>query len=278
MISARLALALSMLAVAVPPLAGQGVLIAPTTVIVDARARTASLLLLNQGEDPAEVEISAFFAYTVTDSSGRLQLHTPDSLPPGLTSAADWIRAYPRRMTIAPGAQQTVRLLVSPPPDLPDGEYWARLAVLARGGRIPLDATADTTSVNVGLSLEIRTLLPVLYRKGTVQTGVALTDLRASRIADSVVMRGRLERQGNAAMIGTVRGELVDSAGKTRAAFEQPVSTYLVLDPRFSVPSDSIPSGRYTLRMEVSPERQDLPPDALLPFRAVRDSVAVRLP
>ena len=260
------------------PLAAQGVLIAPTTVIIDARSRTSSILLVNQGDDPAEVDISTFFAYTVTDSAGQLQLHTPDSAETGLVSAAEWIRAFPRRMTIAPKSQQTVRLLVTPPADLPDGEYWARLAVLARGGRVPLETSTDTSIVNVGLSIEVRTLLPVLYRKGKVETGIALSGLRASRLADSVVVRGRLERQGNAAMIGTLRSELVDSAGRVRASFTQPVSTYLALEPRFVAPADSVPSGAYTLRMEVSPERRDLPPEALLPFRTVRDSVAVHLP
>ena len=260
------------------PLAAQGVLIAPTTVIIDARSRTSSILLVNQGEEPAEVDISTFFAYTVTDSTGQLQLHTPDSAETGFVSAAEWIRAFPRRMTIAPNSQQTVRLLVSPPADLPDGEYWARLAVLARGGRVPLETSVDTSQVNVGLSIEVRTLLPVLYRKGKVETGIALSHLRAARIADSVVVRGRLERQGNAAMIGTLRSELVDSAGRVRASFTQPVSTYLALEPRFVAPADSVPSGDYTLRMEVSPERRDLPPEALLPFRTVRDSVAVHLP
>ena len=278
MIWLRQVTTLVLLALLPLPLAAQGVLIAPTTVIIDARSRTSSILLVNQGEEPAEVDISTFFAYTVTDSTGQLQLHTPDSTETGLVSAAEWIRAFPRRMTIAPNSQQTVRLLITPPTDLPDGEYWARLAVLARGGRVPLETSTDTSAVNVGLSIEVRTLLPVLYRKGKVETGITLSGLRAARVADSVVVRGRLERRGNAAMIGTLRGELVDSAGRVRASFTQPVSTYLALEPRFVTPADSVPSGEYTLRMEVSPERRDLPPEALLPFRTVRDSVAVHLP
>ena len=266
-------------ALAAAPLAAhaQGLLIAPTTVVIDSRSRTTSLLLVNPGDEPAEVEISAFFAYTVTDSAGRLELHTPDQPDSGVVSAADWIRVFPRRMTIDPRAQQTVRLLVSPPADLPDGEYWARLAVLARGGKLPITSAADT-GVQVGLSIEVRTLLPVLFRKGKVSTGVAVSGLRAVRTDDSVVVRARLDRQGNAAMIGTVRGEFVDASGHVRASFSQPVSTYMGLEPRFTAPSDSVPPGRYTLRMEVLPERRDLPAESLVSFRAVRDSVSVDLP
>lgn len=257
--------------------AAQGVLIAPTTVIIDSRSRTTSLLLVNPGDEPAEIEISAFFAYTVTDSAGRLELHTPERPDSGVVSAADWIRVFPRRMTIAPRAQQTVRLLVSPPADLPDGEYWARLAVLARGGKLPITSAADS-GVHVGLSIEVRTLLPVLFRKGKVSTGIAISGLRAARADDSVVVRARLDRQGNAAMIGTVRGEFVDASGHVRASFSQPISAYMGLEPRFTAPSDSVPAGRYTLRMEVLPERRDLPAESLVSFRAVRDSVAVDLP
>lgn len=259
------------------PLAGQGVLIAPTTVVIDARSRTTSLLLINPGTEPAEVEVSAFFAYTVTDSAGQLQLHTPEVPDSGVVSAAEWIRLFPRRMTIQPKAQQTVRLLVSPPADLPDGEYWARLAVLARGGKVPITSSADS-GVQVGLSIEVRTLLPLLYRKGKVTTGVALSNLRADRVHDSVIVRGRLERRGNAAMIGTVSGTVADSAGRVRASFSQPISTYFSLEPRFLAAGDSLPPGRYVLRMEVTPERRDLAPESLIPFQAVRDSILVDLP
>jgi hypothetical protein len=102
--------------------------------------------------------------------------------------------------------------------------------------------------------------------------------MRAARTDDSVVVRARLDRQGNAAMIGTVRGEFVDASGQVRASFSQPVSTYMELEPRFTAPSDSVPPGRYTLRMEVLPERRDLPAESLLSFGAVRDSVSVDLP
>jgi len=273
----RVALAVALVLTSASPAAAQGILIAPTTVIIDSRARSTSLLLVNPGDEPAEVEISSFFGYTVTDSTGQLQLHVPERPDSGVTSAAEWIRVFPRRMTIQPKAQQTVRLLVAPPADLPDGEYWARLAVLARGGKVPIEAAADT-GVSVGLSIEVRTLLPLLYRKGNVNTGVALSRLRAERQRDSVVVRGRFDRQGNAALIGTVRGELVDTAGRVRASFTQPISTYFSLEPRFTAPADSVPPGRYVMRMEVVPERRDLAPESLLQFRAVRDSAAVELP
>ena len=256
----------------------QGVLVAPTSVFIDARVRTASLLLVNPNDDPAEVEVLTLFGYPITDSLGRLRLHTaeqPDSTEP---SAATWVKIFPRRMTIAPKAQQTVRLLVTPPPALGDGEYWTRLIIVARGGRLPITAAGDSGSaVTVGLSVEVRTVIPLLFRKGRVQTGAALSALRGAREGDSLAVRVHVERLGNAAVLGTARGELIDSAGAVRASFTTPFSAYHSIEPRYAAAVGGLPAGQYLLRFEVAPGRSDLPPETVLPFRTVRDSVTVDL-
>jgi P pilus assembly chaperone PapD len=258
--------------------AAQGIAIAPTSVFIDARDRTGLLLLMNPNDDPAEVVISTIFGYPVTDSAGAMQLYTvkqPDSTAP---SAASWVRVFPRRVTIAPHTQQTVRLLMSPPAGIPDGEYWSRVIITARGGKLPVTAAVDSGSVKIGLTLEVRTIIPLLYRKGKLETGVALSELRAEVRGDSLVVRARLERKGNAAALGTVHGEVVDAAGRVRQTFTSPISTYYVIRPRLTAPIDSLAPGSYRLRVAVSSVRPDLAPDAILPFRAVRDSVTVQIP
>lgn len=262
------------------PAAGlaQGVLVAPTSVFIDARARTASVLLVNPNDDPVEIELSTLFGYTMTDSAGRVELYMTDTPEAGAPSAVEWIRIFPRRLSIAPRAQQTIRLLVQPPATLPDGEYWARLVVLARGGKLPMTAASDTGVVQVGLSVEVRTILPILYRKGQVVSSAGLAGVRASTEGDSLVVRGRITRDAGAAVLGTVRGEVVDSAGAVRATFMAPVSAYVAVEPRFTVPLDSLGSGTHRVRVELSSGRLDLPAESVLPFRTVRDSTTVRLP
>ncbi len=273
-----LVLAIALLA-PVPALA-QGVLVAPTAVFIDSRSRAGSLLLVNPNDDPAEVDMSALFGYPVTDSLGQTQLFTaeqPDSAEP---SAAGWIKIFPRRMTLAPKGQQTVRVLVSPPPTAADGEYWTRLVIVARGGKLPVTVvdSANTAGLSVGLTMEVRTIIPLFFRKGKAEAGLAVSALRANRAADSLLVRARLERTGNAAALGTARGEMVDSTGKVRATFNMPVAVYHAIEPRFSIAAANLPPGRYRLRFEVAAARQDLPAESVLPFRAVRDSVSLTLP
>jgi hypothetical protein len=265
---------------AAAPLRAQGVLVAPHAVFIDHRIRAASLTLYNPGEEVAEIAVSTFFGYPVTDSMGNftlLTVDTPDSTQP---SAAGWIEAFPKRMVLGPKQRQTVRLLARPPAGLADGEYWARVVISAKGGTIPVTGLADSTGIRVGLKLEVRTVIPLQYRKGPMRTTVRVSDIQAERSGDSLAVRMHLERAGNAAFLGMARGALADSTGKTVASFNRPIAVYYDVAPRMTapLPPGGLHPGRYRLKVEVAAERQDLPPEVLLGSAPVRDSVEVRIP
>jgi hypothetical protein len=269
-------------ALAFPTASGlaQGVLVAPHAIVIDHRTRSASLSLYNPGDEPTEVTLSTFFGYPVTDSAGDFELKTVERPDPAMPSAAAWIDAFPKRMLLEPRERQTVRLLARPPARLPEGEYWARLVVAAKGGMVPVSGGNDSLGITVGLNLEVRTVLPLQYRKGAVATSVRLSDLSAAVEADSLAVRMRLVRMGTAAFLGTLRGALADSAGRTVTTFTSPLAVYYDIQPRLTaaLPGGTLPPGRHRLRVEVAAERPDLAPEVLLPARPVRDSLEVRLP
>lgn len=255
----------------------QGVVIAPHAVYMDARTRSAMVTLYNPGTEPAEVTISSFFGYPVTDSLGQFMLAEPDSVLPSMPSAAGWIEAFPKRMTIPALQRQTIRLLARPPQGLADGEYWSRLVISAKGGSLPVTGVDTTSGISVGLTLELRTIIPLIYRKGKLETGVAVSDLRVQAQGDSIVVRARLERQGTSAYRGTARLQLVDSRGGTVSSFERPVAIYYNADPAFTLKAPTA-AGRYVVRLEVITERTDLAPEQILRAPPIRDSVEVTLP
>ena len=258
----------------------QGVLVAPHAVVIDHRIRSGSLSLYNPGDEPSEVALSTFFGYPVTDSAGEFELKTVDRPDPTMPSAAGWVEAFPKRMVLGPKERQTVRLLARPPAGLADGEYWARVVVAAKGGTVPVSGVEDSSGVTVGLNLEVRTVLPLQYRKGAVATSVRLSRLTAAVEGDSLAVRMRLDRMGTAAFIGTIRGVLADSAGRTVTTFSSPLAVYYDMEPRLTagLPGGRLPPGRYRVRVEIAAEREDLAPEVLLPSRPVRDSMEVRLP
>jgi len=268
-------------------LAAQGVMVAPHAVFIDHSQRSGSVLLYNPGTEPVEVTISTIFGYPTTDSTGGIKLDTlaADSS----VSALAWIQAFPRRLTVGPRERQTIRLLARPPVELPTGEYWLRLVIAAQAGRVPITGVSDTTAIQVGLKLEVRTIIGVNYRKGPVTTGLSLSNLRAQLVGDSVITRAKLERRGNAAFIGMVRETIMDSTGAVRAqrvgdslvtSYKSPIGIYFTMEPRLAsaIAAPGLRRGRYWLRYEVVAEREDLDPRVVLKAPAVRDSVQIVVP
>jgi len=268
-------------------LTAQGVMVAPHAVFIDHSQRSGSVLLYNPGTEPVEVTISTIFGYPTTDSAGGIKLDTlaADSA----VSALSWIQAFPRRLTVGPRERQTVRLLARPPVELPTGEYWLRLVIAAQAGSVPITGVSDTTAIQVGLKLEVRTIIGVNYRKGPVTTGLSLSNLRAQVVGDSVITRAKLERRGNAAFIGMVRETIVDSTGAVRVqrvgdslitSYQSPIGVYFTMEPRLAsaIAAPGLRRGRYWLRYEVVAEREDLDPRVVLKAPAVRDSVQIVVP
>lgn len=259
------------------PARAQGVLVAPHALFIDHQTRSGWIQLHNPGAEPAEVSLSLLFGYPVTDSLGYLELRLVEQPDSTFPSAMGWIQAFPRRMVVPPQGHQTIRLMVRPPANLADGEYWARVMIAAKGGTAPIQTTDTTTGIQVGLTLEVRTILPLLYRKGTLQTGVVLSQLRAERVGDSLVVRTRMARSGSAVFLGTVTGALVDQAGTEVAGFQAPISVYYDIEPRFALSMAGLPPGGYRLRLEVASSRDDIAPELVIPAATVRDSIPIRV-
>lgn len=263
-----------------PALRAQGVLVAPHAVIMNHRTRSASLTLYNPGDEPVEVALSAFFGYPITDSTGAFELRTVEQPAPEYPSAATWVSLFPKRVLLGPKQRQTVRLLAHPPANLPDGEYWARLVISAKGGAVPLSGVAADSGVRVALALEIRTIIPLQYRKGQVATGVRTSSLAAAVERDSLSVRLRLDRTGNAAFLGTLRGALLDSTGRVVASVKSPIAVYYDMEPRLTapLPAGGLRPGKYRLKVDVAALREDLAPELVLATPATSDSLELHLP
>jgi hypothetical protein len=249
--------------------------VSPTAVFMDPRARDAQITIGNSGETPEEATIELQFGFPDADSAGTPFVRLMEDPGPEFASATGWIRPFPHRVRLEPGQQQIVRLLARPPAELPDGEYWTRLIVTGRGASVPI-ASRDS-GVRAGISLEIRLITSVTYRKGRVNTGVTLHEVAAEADSDSLWVWARLSREGNAAYHGTADVELLTTRGTSVQRWATPISVYYPMRRRFAYPLEGVEPGDYVVRLRLRAERRDIPAERLLPARTVTDSVAVRV-
>ncbi len=253
------------------------ILVHPHALFTDDTNPSCMFTVQNTGLLPVEVAIEVFFGYPASDSSGNVYLKTFETPPDGAPSAASWIRALPRRIFLGPKERQVVRILARPPENLPPGEYWARVAV----GSVPAPGPqppAPPGQIRVGLNLATRVVISYCHRRTPVETALDVQWLSASARNGELEVKLRMHRRGNAAFLGTVSVELSDREGKLHRLWDRVVAVYYDLDRVYAFDVSDVPPGHYRLRVSVTTDRSDLPPEVVLPaspYNEVRE-IAVR--
>jgi P pilus assembly chaperone PapD len=242
--------------------AAHAVTVSPTALYIDSRSRSGVLTLYNPGSLPAEVTIDFSFGYPQSDAQGNVSVQLTRDPAQGEPSALEWMRAFPRRLVLQPGQRQVVRVLVEPPPGLPEGEYWARVLISSRGGQPPIEETRG----DLQLQLNVQTTLVIAanYRNGNVATGVTLPEAVAAREGGNVAVELELHRTGNAAFLGRVRAELLDAAGDVIATAFDDIAVYRTMRRRLVLPVPDGSEGDLVVRLTVNTDREDLPPGGAL--------------
>lgn len=263
-------------AFAVVPAVAKAVFVTPHALFISHGARAGQVTVGNSGDSPEEVTVELRFGFPDTDSAGTPFIRFVEDPGPEFPSAVEWIRPYPRRLRLNPGEQQIVRLLATPPDDLPDGEYWTRMIVTGQGASIPIESS--DTAVRAGVSLVMRIITAVTYRKGEVRTGITLRNMNASVEGDSLVVWMNATREGNGAYLGAANLELFGDGGARERDWIVPIAVYYPMNRRFAFPIESVTPGNYLLRLTIEAERPDLPAEHVLPAATVSDSVEILVP
>jgi hypothetical protein len=249
------------------------VYVSPTAVFMDDGNRNAQVTLGNSSDVPEEVRIELKFGFLDTDSAGTPFIRIIEDPGPEFPSATGWLGVFPLRTRLEPGEKRVVRLFARPPADLPDGEYWSRLIVTSR--RAPSPVAPGDSLARAGVSLEIRLVTSVTFRKGQVSTSLTLRDLTAAAEGDSLVLRVGMDRGGNAAYLGTMHVDLTDALGAVAREWATPVAVHVPISRRFVFPLDSLAAGTYLLRLTTEAKRDDVPEGGVLPAPPVADSITV---
>jgi hypothetical protein len=167
-----------------------------------------------------------------------------------------------------------VRILVTAPPALEDGEYWARVLVSASGAEAPVELKAGQANV----TLNIRSVVAVAtnYRHGRVATSLEVDGASATAGSGSVRLLLDLDRGGNAAWLGRVEAQVVDAEGRVVGSSAEDVVVYRPLRWGVTIPLERpLEGGPFAVRYSLAAERPDEQPGTILEAPAVRGSVPV---
>ena len=175
-------------------------MVMPKRVVFDGKDRSHEVNIANTGNDTATYAIS-FIQYKMAEDGNFIQIEEAEE---GQHFASDFIRYYPRRVTLAPNEAQTIKLQVTKTGEMSEGEYRSHLYFRAVEKETAL-AKEDLQQNTDGISINIKTVfgisIPVILRKGNTKADVQLKNLQLD-LSENPILSLDIVREGNRSLYG----------------------------------------------------------------------------
>lgn len=227
-----------------------GVLVAPSVIFLSDDSRTGRMTLQNTGEQPQEVTVYFSFGLPEGDSLGDVQV-VLDSTIEDPQSCLGWVKAFPRRLVLAPNASQVVRFVATPPRDLPDAEYWSRVVIRTQDAQAQIPIATEQEGITTKLNMVMQTALMLKYRHGDNFTELELASAEVTTLENQVQVMLNMKNKGNASYLGMLITRLLDADGREVNRNSVQLAVYRDLKRRVLLP---IPEGTFRRPFKVEVE------------------------
>jgi len=224
-------------------------LLYPTRIVLDNNERTAALTLKNTGD--------ASGTYRAELIEMNMSENSIDEIPEGQPapySAKKLLRISPRSITLAPGEEQDIRLLIRKPANTEDGEYRSHLKITMTESNVEEAAAREANpTVTKGVTIAVRPrlslVIPVIIRYGKTSYTIKIISAKLHYDKDETGKKHPsvdvvLLRDGNRSSMGDLDITYINEAGKqTLVKHMAGIPVYRPTDRRnVSIPLD-VPNG-----------------------------------
>lgn len=202
------------LSVDISVLAQGDLLIFPKRIVFEGRNRIEQVILSNTGKEPATYIIS-FVQYRMNESGEFVAITEPEL---GQHFATPFLRVFPRRVELAPGESQTVKVQVINTEKMEDGEYRSHLYFRAEKNNKPLgqdNEVKDSTRITVKLDAVFGISIATIIRKGKSNTFTSISGLEYTHDTDANhFLKFDINREGNMSTYGAITINFISRENK----------------------------------------------------------------
>ncbi|PTX43134.1 P pilus assembly chaperone PapD [Christiangramia gaetbulicola] len=207
-------------------------MIMPKRLVFDGSERSQEINLANTGKDTAVYAIS-FVNYVMTEAGDFKQVEEPVE---GQRFATDFLRYFPRRVTLAPNESQTIRVQLTRTGNLEQGEYRSHMYFRAVEEQTALGA--EETKETDGISINIKTVfgisIPIIIREGKSTTEINLSDLSLDTNGEKPKLSLVINRSGNMSVYGNLTvNHIAPNGSQTEVGQVKGISVYTPNAKRF---------------------------------------------
>lgn len=186
-------------------------MIMPKRLVFDGSQRSLEVNLANTGQDTAVYAIS-FINYKMTEEGSFEQVEKPEE---GQRFATDFLRYFPRRVSLAPNEAQTIRVQPTRTGNMEQGEYRSHMYFRAVEEETALGD--EETSGSDGISINIKTVfgisIPVIIRHGQSTTEITLEKIQLDTTNETPTISMEINRLGNMSVYGDLTVEHISPEG-----------------------------------------------------------------
>lgn len=215
-------------------------LITPKRVVFEGNKQKEELFISNIGKDSAIYSIS-FLQYNMKEDGSFQQIENTSK---GLRFADPYLRVFPRKVMLAPGESQTIRMQLRRNASMASGEYRSHLYFRAEKENNPLgfEPPKDKSIMSIQLTPIYGISIPAIIRIGQVQASASLSDLKLETLSDNKkTLKLTLNRSGNCSLYGDLIAEYLPANGKpVEVGIVRGIGVYTSITKRYcSVPLNS---------------------------------------
>ena len=207
-------------------------MIMPKRLVFDGSERSQEINLANTGSDTAVYAIS-FMNYKMTEKGNFEQVEEPED---GQRFAEDFLRYFPRRVSLAPNEAQTIRVQLTRTGNLEQGEYRSHMYFRAVEEQTALGA--EEAEESEGISINIKTVfgisIPIIVREGESTTQIDLNELSLNTEGENPKLSLVINRSGNMSVYGNLTATHIAADGtETEVGMVKGVSVYTPNSKRY---------------------------------------------
>ena len=219
-----------------PIIFADGLMIAPTHVVINSNQGRATVKLINNSNKTKRYRVS-FVEMTMTEKGEIKRVKSNRTS----TIASDKIVFSPRRVKIPPHTSQNIRLQLMTN-NLRPGEYRSHLLFK----EIPKDTSSSSIKNQVNnehrsddknrLQIQLRPLIgvsiPVILRHGNNRVHAALSEIKLDRDGKKDIVSLKINRSGNSSVYGNIKAYHILNGTKKEVGIIKGISVYTNLTSR----------------------------------------------
>lgn len=184
-------------------------------IIFEGPKRTELLTIVNNTGEEQSFRLG-WRNMRMTENQSLSFVKEGDSLE-GLHPAEEMVRFSPRRVVLAPGASQQIRLMLRRPKDLPDGEYRSHFWIQPEAPAAKFQPD-ETKKPPKGSSVQIKMLtgmtVPVFVRAGNLTASVSITNVSATPDPKGMKVKMTINREGARSVYGDLKFYCANGGGQ----------------------------------------------------------------